>query len=126
MPDEFEALKNPVLLPKRHHIVDIIICHYHLQSGHSGIRYVLSKIREKYWIINERVSVRRVLSSCFNCRRRSQRPNQQKMTDLPPDRIIPNHPPFTFVGVDCFGPFMVKKGRAIAKRYGVLFTCLTM
>ena len=102
MPDESEALKNPVILPKRHHVVDNIIRHYHLQSGHSGIGYVLSKIREKYWIIKGRVSVRRVPSSCFDCRRCWQRPNQQKMADVPPDRIIPNHPPFTFVGVDCF------------------------
>ncbi len=126
MPDQFEALKNPVILPKRHHIVDILIRHYHLQSGHSGIEYVLSKIRENYWIVKGRVSVRRVLGSCFDCRRRFQRPNQQKMADLPPDRIVPDHPPFTFVGVDCFGPFMVKRGRAMVKRYGVLFTCLTM
>ena len=48
------------------------------------------------------------------------------MADLPPDRIIPDHPPFTSVGVDCFGPFILKRGRAMAKRYGVLFTCLTM
>ena len=48
------------------------------------------------------------------------------MADLPPDKIIPDHPPFTFVGVDCFGPFMVKRGRVMAKRYGGLFTCLTM
>ena len=126
MPNEFEALKNPVILPKRHHVIDIIIRHYHLQSGHSGIEYVSSKIREKYWIIKGRVSVRRMLSSCFVCRRHWRRPNHQKMADLPPDRIIPDHPPFTFVGIDCFGPFMVKIGRPMAKRYGVPFTCLTM
>ena len=48
------------------------------------------------------------------------------MADLPDDRVIPNKPPFTFVGVDCFGPFMVKRGRSLVKRYGVLFTCLTV
>ena len=32
MPDEFEALKNFAILPKRHHVIDIIICHYHLPS----------------------------------------------------------------------------------------------
>ena len=33
-------------------------------------------------------------------------------------------PPFTYCGVDCFGPFMVKEGRKEVKRYGLLFTCL--
>jgi len=48
------------------------------------------------------------------------------MADLPLDRIIPDQPPFTNVGVDFFGPFEVKQGRSHVKRYGVLFTCLTI
>ena len=51
---------------------------------------------------------------------------QQKMASLPEDRITPSKPPFTYVGVDCFGPFLVRLGRATAKRYGVLFTCLAI
>ena len=48
------------------------------------------------------------------------------MGDLPSDRVTPDKPPFSFVGVDCFGPFMVKRGRSLVKRYGVIFTCLTI
>ncbi|MCP4478563.1 MAG: transposase family protein, partial [Planctomycetaceae bacterium] len=47
------------------------------------------------------------------------------MVSLPADRVTPSKPPFSHVGVDCFGPFEVKRGRSIVKRYGVLFTCLT-
>lgn len=48
------------------------------------------------------------------------------MVDLPQDRLLPDKPPFTNTGVDYFGPFEVRRGRAKAKRYGVLFTCLTV
>ena len=48
------------------------------------------------------------------------------MASLPEDRITPSKPPFSYVGVDCFGPFLVRRGRATAKRYGVLFTCLAI
>ena len=48
------------------------------------------------------------------------------MADLPIERVTPDKPPFTFVGVDYFGPFLIKRGRAIEKRYGVIFTCLAV
>ncbi|XP_068697271.1 uncharacterized protein [Montipora foliosa] len=45
------------------------------------------------------------------------------MADLPPDQLTPA-PPFTYVGVDFFGPYITKEGRKERKRYGALFTCL--
>lgn len=46
------------------------------------------------------------------------------MADLPKDRLIADQPPFTYVGIDYFGPFYVRRGRSLVKRYGVIFTCL--
>ncbi len=121
-----EEAKHPVILPKQHHIVDLIVMHYHHKSGHSGVEYVLSLIRERFWIVKSRVSVRRVTSGCFDCKKRLQRPGLQKMANLPPERVNPDMPPFTYVGCDCFGPFMVKRRRCQEKRYGVIFTCLAI
>jgi len=47
----------------------------------------------------------------------------QKMAPLPRNRLEPS-PPFTYVGADCVGPFVVTEGRKQIKRYGVLFTCM--
>lgn len=86
---------------------------------------VLSLLRQRYWIVKARSTIRRVLNSCFSCRRRQAPVGTQKMADLPEDRVTPNVPPFTNAGVDCFGPIMVRRGRSTLKRYGVLFTCLS-
>ncbi len=47
------------------------------------------------------------------------------MADLPLERILPDLPPFTNVGLDYFGPIEVKRGRGYVKRYGVIFTCMS-
>jgi hypothetical protein len=117
--------KHQMILPKSHHVVNLIIQHYHEMAGHSGKEYVLSLLRQRFWIVRGRAAVSRVLSSCVDCKRRISRPAQQRMADLPQDRVIPDAPPFSYVGVDYFGPFLVKRGRSMAKRYGCLFTCLS-
>ena len=45
------------------------------------------------------------------------------MADLPVDKTLPA-PPFTYCGVDYFGPFLSKEKREEIKRYGALFTSL--
>jgi len=119
-------VKHPVILPKSHHIVPLIIHHYHHVSGHSGVEHVLSLIGGKFWIVGARTAVRRYLNNCVACKRRQAHVGAQKMADLPPDRITPDKPPFTYVGVDCLGPFLIRRGRTEVKRYGVLYTCLVV
>lgn len=45
------------------------------------------------------------------------------MADLPPKRMEATRP-FTYSGMDCFGPFYVKDGRKELNTYGLLFTCM--
>jgi hypothetical protein len=118
--------KHPIILPKNHHISIMIAQYYHLIAGHSGLEHVLSLMRERFWLIGARATLRRVLNKCVDCSKRQAPVGEQKMADLPEHRVTPDRPPFTFVGVDCFGPFMIKRGRSLVKRYGVLFTCLTI
>ena len=117
--------KHQILIPRNHALAKLIIREAH-DSGHVGTESVLAKIRRKFWILRARPTIRKVLNQCFDCRLRLKKPNTQMMADLPPDRISSNDPPFTNVGTDCFGPLYVKRGRATVKRYGCLFTCLTM
>jgi len=119
-----EAAKHQIILPKDSHVSNLLVNFYHELSGHCGKEHVLSLLREKYWIMTARAIVRKVLSKCIVCKRQHSRPAEQLMSDLPEDRVTPNKPPFTYVGIDCFGPMLVKQGRSQVKRYGCIFTCL--
>ena len=44
---------------------------------------------------------------------------QQLMLDLPGNKLIPDKPLFSNVGIDSFGPLYVKQGRSTVKSYGV-------
>ncbi len=118
--------KNPVILPKQSAIVELIIKHYHITLGHSGREHVLAILRDRYWIIHGNSMVRKVLTKCLSCKRRQAKVGEQKMADLPHNRVNPGAPPFTCVGVDYFGPFIIRERRSLVKRYGVIFTCLAI
>jgi len=46
------------------------------------------------------------------------------MADLPPAQLHLLKPAFYSTGMDCFCPFLVKRGRCNEKRWGVIFKCL--
>ena len=40
--------RHPIILPKKHHVVNLIIDYYHRASGHSGVKYALPILRQGY------------------------------------------------------------------------------
>ncbi|XP_038061252.1 uncharacterized protein LOC119731982 [Patiria miniata] len=117
--------KHPWIMPNKHRVTELIIQQYHHQYGHSGGERILAELRQKYWIVKGRIAVKRVLRHCLECKKKKATPETQVMADLPKDRVTHGAAPFSTVGVDFFGPFMVKRARSELKRYGCLFTCLT-
>ena len=102
--------KHPVLLPKKSHVTTLIIRNSHESLAHAGRNHVLSKLREKFWITNANSAVRNLLFHCVKCRKFREPVAVQKMSSLPQD-CIDTSSPFGNVGVDYFGPFIVKEGR---------------
>lgn len=52
-------MQHPIILPKNHHVVSLIIKHYHEAEGHSGVAHILSAIRRRFWIVHGRVVVKK-------------------------------------------------------------------
>ncbi|XP_037298973.1 uncharacterized protein LOC119190690 [Manduca sexta] len=62
-------------------------------------------------VIRLRPTVKAVVRSCFKCRQRAATPPQPITGDLPPCRLAHHHRPFTYTGLDYFGPLTVTVGR---------------
>ena len=117
-------VKHPIILPRNGHISNVVIAHFHKQVAHQRRSTTVNEIRQNgFWIIGCTSAVSEYIYKCVHCRRLRGCAQGQKMADLPLDRIEPT-PPFTYVGVDFFGPWYVKEGRKELKRYRALFTCL--
>ena len=118
------TLRNPIILPKSSHITSLIIGHIHERTHHGGRGITLNELRANgYWIVSGNAMVRQFISKCVTCRYLRGTVGEQKMADLPKSRVEPA-PPFSYCGVDFFGPWYVHRGRTVVKKYGALFTCL--
>jgi len=118
------GLKQTLLLPRNEHITRLIVAYCHEQIHHQGKGQTLNQIRSQgYWIVGGSKMVADLIRRCVHCRKLRRPAEEQKMADLPGSRTEPL-PPFSFCGMDCFGPFVTKQGRKEYKRYGLLFTCM--
>ena len=121
--------KHPILLPGKHHVASILVKHFHEQAEHQGRHITEGAVRKAgFWITGGKRLISSIIFHCVTCRRLRANFSEQKMADLPCDRLSPA-PPFTYVGVDVFGPWNVvtrrtRGGCANSKRWAVLFTCL--
>ena len=117
-------VKHPVLIPKNDHVTNLLIRHHHVAQKHQGCGITHNGIRQAgYWVINGRTVISHAIHGCVTCRRLRGRSIEQKMADLPSERVNPA-PPFAYTGMDAFGPFYIKEGRKELKRWDIIFTCL--
>lgn len=123
-PPVADAARNQAILPRDHPITAVIVRHVHESIGHLGREHLISRVREKLWIPQIRVLVRSILGRCLRCKRLNARQIVQQMAPLPRSRMMAYQPPFSYSGMDLFGPLQVKHGRGKAKRWCCLFTCL--
>ncbi|KAL0970460.1 hypothetical protein UPYG_G00242280 [Umbra pygmaea] len=122
-------MKNPIILPKNSHVTKLLVQYYHTEVKHQGRQFTEGAIRAAgLWIVAGKRLVSSILHHCVICRKLREKLAVQKMADLPPDRLDTS-PPFSYVGLDVFGPWTVvtrrtRGGAAQSKRWAILFTCM--
>lgn len=120
------GLRRPIILDGRHHLVRLLIEYKHKKLGHQNDQTLLNELRQHYFIFRLRYVIRSITSRCVICRIRRGRNVQPMMAGLPTSRLHAYCRPFTYCGVDLFGPLNVSIGRRIEKRWVVLFTCFSV
>lgn len=121
-----EEMKFPAILPRYHYITELLILHYHCLYQHGNNETVINELRQRYHIPKLRVLCKSIIKSCQMCKVKKAVPQNPQMAKLPRSRLASYVAPFTFTGLDFFGPMMVTVNRHREKRYGALFTCLTI
>ncbi len=119
---------HPIVIHGKHFITRLIIRGEHLRLMHAGPTLVHESLSSRFHIVGGHRVVRSVIHQCITCRKYSAKPQSQKMGNLPPERITPDHL-FDNVGIDYAGPFYTKYGYVrkptIVKSYVCVFVSLS-
>ncbi len=123
-----EDARAPLLLPKGHPAVALLLRHLHVRVLHhaGGTNYVLSRLNARFWLPHARAAAYKVLENCVPCKRQKGRAVRPPEGPLPEFRLPPQRGQFAAFGVtavDCAGPFRVKRGRSYETYYLLLLTC---
>ena len=92
-----DDMKFPIILPRNNHVTTLIVRYFHERTT-----MTLNEVRlNEFWIISGSLVVSSIISSCVKCKKLPGAVQEQRMSDLPEDRLE-TAPPFTDCAVDYF------------------------
>ena len=110
---------HPVLLPKKNEITNAMVQWCHKTAAHGGRGPTMNQVQQSgFWVIHGNSICRSIIHNYVTCRRLQGKLGTQKMANLPVNRMI-EAPPFTYCGVDMFGPFIIKERCSEINRDGI-------
>ena len=124
-----DRTKRPFLLHPDDPLTKLLVLHYHegrlLHSG--GIKCLLSELQRSFFVIGNISALKKIVSTCVECRKANPKPIRQAEAPLPEDRIPGDVrvAPFSVLGWDAAGPWRTIQGRGQArkKRWALIFRC---
>ena len=107
----------------------MIIKGTHNELLHSGVNTTLTTMREQFWIMRGRQTVKKSVKRCVRCRKvEGKHVSLPQQPYLPDERVL-DDPPFTHTGTDFAGPLYTSEKGANeedSKTYECLFTCASI
>ena len=116
--------RYPVYLPDDCLFTEKFVQRSHRRTLHGGVALTMADIRERHWVPRLRQVVKKIIKSCWGCKR-----FQAIAISSPPPGLLPRErtegsTAFEVVGVDFAGPIKYRRSaRVEGKAYLVLFAC---
>ena len=107
-------------------ITHLLVDKFLRRIRHANNETVGNELRQYFHIPKMRRLVLKVVRQCVFRHIRRSLPQIPLMAPYPKQRLTAFVRPFTFVGLDYFGPLLVRRERAQEKRWVALFTCPTI
>ena len=83
-----DDVKHPIILLKNNHVTSLLIRYFYERTLHQDKGITLSEIRSNgFWVIGGPSAVSNAIVSCVKCRTLRGPLVEQKMSDLPEERV---------------------------------------
>ncbi|XP_075157883.1 uncharacterized protein LOC142231149 [Haematobia irritans] len=120
--------RHPIILPEKSRFCKLFIDFTHKMLLHSEYQVMLRAIRQEFYVVRLKSSIRHCIRNCRTCAIYKHRIRTQIMSSLPTERCTFSLP-FTYTGVDFAGPFDLKTSRLrnakLHKGYAAIFVCMS-
>ncbi|XP_033213855.1 uncharacterized protein LOC117170917 [Belonocnema kinseyi] len=124
--DHPESQKCPIILPSKHHHVELLIREEHYKNLHVSSRGLSTLLRLQFWILRSQWTINNLLRKCIVCFRCRPPSFKQLMRNLPATRSTPERPLLN-TGIDDDGHFVIKISRNVTgKAYLAVFVCFAL
>ena len=84
LPDE---MRNPIILPKSHRLVEPLLVHLHGKRAHCGDKSLIYESRKRFWIVGVRHMAKHLTGKCVTCKKLRKEPFEQLMGQIPKLRV---------------------------------------
>ena len=107
-----DSTRYPAILPRYGQITDLVISYYHAKRQHQGRGIIMNELRVPRILDHRSLCCCFAcnLSKCVTCRKLRGVVQEQRMAELPEDRVGPA-PLFTNCALNFFSLFIIKQGR---------------
>lgn len=117
--DDYFSFLYQIVLDYKDKVVELLIRETHENMCHADVQSVMCQLRERFWILKARKTIRSVIEKCVTCKRFNTKPMQVDPAPLPLHRVK-DAAVFEITGVDFAGPLFLREKQ---KAWICLYTC---